>query len=154
MIAAGRGRISTSVAALVDTNVLVYRVDPRFPEKQSRATEVLRHGLATGTILVPHQAVIEFFAAVTRPIHGPDSLLSRADAIQETESLLEQFPIVYPDDQVIRTAIRGMATYGLSWFDAHLWAYADSRGIAEILSEDFQHGRKYGAVRIINPFAD
>ncbi|MFN9367375.1 MAG: PIN domain-containing protein [Planctomycetia bacterium] len=94
------------------------------------------------------------FAAVARPILGPDSLLSRADAIQETESLLEQFPIVYPDDQVIRTAIRGMATYGLPWFDAHLWAYADSRGIAEILSEDFQHGRKYGAVRIINPFSD
>lgn len=81
--------------------------------------------------------MIEFFAAVTRPIHGPDSLLSRADAIQETESLLEQFPIVYPDDQVIRTAIRGMATYGLSWFDAHLWAYADSRASPRFSARTF-----------------
>lgn len=141
------------MAALVDTNVLVYRVDPRFPPKQARATEVLRRGLANGEIRVPHQAVVEFFAAVTRPLPGGQPLLSQIDAIQETESLLEQFPILYPDEQVIRTALRGMATYGLPWFDAHLWAYADSRGIAEILSEDFQTGRTYGTVRVINPFA-
>lgn len=153
LTAGGREGISTLVAALVDTNVLVYRFDPRFPEKQARATAVLRRGIVDGDIRVPHQAVVEFFAAVTRPLQDGHPLLSRADAIQETESLLEQFPILYPDEQVIRTALRGMATYGLSWFDAHLWAYADSRGIAEILSEDFQTGRTYGTVRIVNPFA-
>lgn len=78
----------------------------------------VRQGLATGGVFVPHQAVIEFFAAVTRPLHGGQPMLGRADVIQETESLLEQFPIVYPDDQVVLTALRGMATYGLSWFDA------------------------------------
>jgi AbrB family looped-hinge helix DNA binding protein len=31
---AGRGRISTSPRALVDTNVLVYRYDPRFPGRE------------------------------------------------------------------------------------------------------------------------
>ncbi|HRI63274.1 MAG TPA: hypothetical protein PK156_03530 [Polyangium sp.] len=39
----------------------------------------------------------------------------------------------------------------LSWFDAHLWAYAEHNGIAEILSEDFQAERTYGNVRIRNP---
>jgi hypothetical protein len=29
------------VAALVDTNLLVYRFDPRFPAKQAVATDVL-----------------------------------------------------------------------------------------------------------------
>jgi predicted nucleic acid-binding protein len=46
-----------------------------------------------------------------------------------------------------------MATYGLSWFDAHLWAYADHYGLDELWSEDFQAGRRYGTVRIVNPFA-
>jgi len=32
---------STSVAQLIDTNVLVYRVDARFPAKQETATNVL-----------------------------------------------------------------------------------------------------------------
>jgi predicted nucleic acid-binding protein len=45
-----------------------------------------------------------------------------------------------------------MAAYQLSWFDAHLWAYADHYGLHEILSENFEHGRMYGTVRIRNPF--
>jgi predicted nucleic acid-binding protein len=40
----------------------------------------------------------------------------------------------------------------LSWFDAHIWAYAEFYGLPEILSEDFQHGRLYGTVRSVNPF--
>ena len=41
---------------------------------------------------------------------------------------------------------------GLSWFDAHFWAYAEVHGITELLSEDFQHGRMYGTVTVRNPF--
>lgn len=40
--------------ALVDTNILVYRFDPRFPEKQARATSVLRRGLRDATARIPH----------------------------------------------------------------------------------------------------
>ncbi|MBU6275177.1 MAG: PIN domain-containing protein [Planctomycetes bacterium] len=142
------------MVALVDTNVLVYRFDRRFPAKQARAAEVLRRGIEDGTLRVPHQAVIEFFAAVTKPLAAGRPLLSLSEAIVETEAILTQFPILQPDDQIVRTALRGVATYGLSWFDAHLWAYADSRGIGVILSEDFQAGRTYGTVRVVNPFAD
>ena len=46
----------------------------------------------------------------------------------------------------------GLTRYRLSWWDAHLWAYAEAHGIPEILSEDFQHGRHYGRVRVVNPF--
>jgi predicted nucleic acid-binding protein len=140
------------VVALVDTNVLVYRVDGRFPEKQRRATEVLRRGIAEDGIRVPHQAVVEFFAVVTRPLQDGKRLLSVQEAILETEGILGQFAILYPDDEVVRTALRGMAAYQMSWFDAHLWAFAECFGLPEILSEDFQEGRMYGRVRIVNPF--
>ena len=60
--------------------------------------------------------------------------------------------IIYPNAAVLRTALRGTAAYGLSWFDAHLWAYAEVYGIAELLSEDFQDGRMYGTVTVRNPF--
>jgi len=33
------------VAALVNTNILVYRFDSRFPDKQKAATEILRQGI-------------------------------------------------------------------------------------------------------------
>lgn len=140
------------MAALVDTNILVYRFDARFAEKQEIATALLREGLASDSIRVPHQAIVEFVAATTRPISGGDSLLSPADARREAEELVNQFTIYYPNEAVLRTALRGAAAYQLAWFDAHLWAYAEYYGLSPLYSEDFQHDRAYGTVRVINPF--
>jgi len=139
------------VAALVDTNILVYRFDSRFPEKQKIATEVLRRGIADDSVRVPHQAVVEFIAAVTRPIRG-FSILKQADALREGEEFLKQFTVLYPNEAIVRTAIRGCAAYQLNWFDAHLWSYAEHYGLPEILTEDLQHDRLYGTVRVVNPF--
>jgi predicted nucleic acid-binding protein len=140
------------VSALVDTNVLVYRFDPRQPHKQRRATALLRGGIAGQSLLLCHQTIVEFVAAVTRPLAGGRPLLTMAEAVRETEELCDQFTVLLPDELVLRTALRGAAAYQLAWFDAHLWAYAERYGVPEILSEDFQHGRRYGAVRTVNPF--
>jgi len=137
---------------LVDTNILVYRFDPRFPDKQRIATALLREGIQHDTIRLPHQAIIEFVAATTRPLTGNQSLLTPDAARREAEEFLIQFKVLYPTEDVVRTALRGAAAYQLSWFDAHLWAYAEHFGIPEILSEDFQHDRLYGSVRLRNPF--
>ena len=150
--AAGGERIFTRVAALVDSNILVYRFDTASPRKQARATELLRHGIAEDSLRVPHQAVIEFVAVVTRARGGKGPLLSTPVAYREAEELLSQFVILYPDEALVRTALRGAAAYQLSWYDAHLWAYAEHYGLNELLSEDFEHGRLYGTVRVINPF--
>jgi predicted nucleic acid-binding protein len=141
-----------AAAALIDTNILVYRFDPRFPEKQAIATKLLREGLRTDSVRIPHQAVLEFMAVVTRVRIGAEPLLGQADATRETEALLDQFRILYPSTAVVRTALRGAVTYQLSWFDAHLWAYAECNGILQLISEDFEHGRLYGSVRARNPF--
>jgi predicted nucleic acid-binding protein len=140
------------VAALVDTNVLVYRFDPRFPNKQRIASELLRRGIEEDSIRVPHQAIVEFVAAVTRPLAGPRSLLTPDDARREAEEFLRQFSVLYPNEALLRLAFRGAAAYQLSWFDAHLWAYAEHYGLSELISEDFQHDRLYGTVRAVNPF--
>lgn len=113
------------MAGLVDTNVLVYRFDPYSPDKQRKATKLLRRGIEGLSLRVPHQAVVEFVSAVTRPRSGGPPLLSRSDALREAEELLAQFEILYPTDALVRTALRGAAAYGLPWFDAHLWAYAE-----------------------------
>jgi predicted nucleic acid-binding protein len=143
------------VASLVDSNIVVYRCDPRDPDKQRAADELLRAGIVSGTLVLAHQCVVEFFAAVTRPRRdlGGAPLLSADEARIQAELLLAEFRVVYPNRDVVQTALRGTATYGLSWFDAHLWAHAEVYGFAEILSEDFTHGRHYGTVRVVNPFA-
>ena len=140
------------MAALVDTNVLVYRYDPRFPEKQRRATQLLRQGIAEDAIRIPHQALVEFVAAVTRPARDGAPLLRPEVARREAEDMLAEFEVLYPTEALVRTALRGAAAYQLSWFDAHVWAYAEHYGLSELLSEDFQHDRLYGTVRVVNPF--
>lgn len=141
---------------LIDTNVLVYAYDPRNPGKQRIAVQVLEDGLADDALVLPHQAVVEFVAAVTRPVRelAGGSLLTREVALREAEDLMTQFPLLFPDEAVLRTAMRGALTYQLSWFDAHLWAYAEVFGLDEILSEDFEHGRRYGTVRVRDPFLE
>jgi len=141
------------VASLIDTNILVYRFDPRFPEKQRVATELLRNGIVDGSIALAHQAVVEFVPAVSRPLGDGAPLLDLADARREAEELLSQFEILFPDEDLVRIALRGAAAYRLSWFDAHMWAYAERYGLSELVSEDFQHRRLYGTVQALNPFA-
>jgi predicted nucleic acid-binding protein len=150
---AGQERISTAVAVLVDTNILVYRFDKRFPEKQKIATDILRRGILENSVRVPHQAIVEFMAAVTRPIRGY-VILPPADALREAEEFLLQFPVLYPNEAIVRNAIRGCAAYQFSWFDAHLSGRMQNiTALSEIITEDLQHDRLYGTVRVVNPFA-
>ncbi len=115
------------------------------------ARDLLRQGAADTALRIPHQAMVEFVNAVTkqRPA-GP--FLSHEEAWRQAEDFLNEFQILYPNEKVFRTAMLGMAAYKFPWYDAHLWAYAEHYGLPELLSEDFEHGRKYGSVRVRNPF--
>jgi predicted nucleic acid-binding protein len=66
--------------------------------------------------------------------------------------MLTIFEALCPNEAVVRTALRGAALYQLPWYDAHLWAYAEHYDLSEIISENFAYGRRYGAVKIVNPF--
>ncbi len=140
------------MAALVDTSVLVYVFDPGSPRKQRAACELLEQGLKRDLLRLCHQTIVEFVSAVTRPRRGAKPLMSRTAAYREAEELMAQFAVLYPSEAVVRLALRGAAAYQLSWFDAHLWAYAEHYGLSELYSEDFEHDRLYGAVRAVNPF--
>lgn len=139
------------MASLVDTNILVYRCDPRDTAKRAGARDVLRKGTESGELRIAHQSLVEFISVVMRP-RGGAPLMTREDATRQAEFFIVEFPVLYPNEHVFRIALWGMAAYQLPWFDAHLWAYAEHYGLPEILSEDFQHGRRYGSVTIRNPF--
>lgn len=79
-------------------------------------------------------------------------MLPHDEALREAEELLSTFEILYPNEALVRTALRAAIAYRLEWFDAHLWAYADYYGLQTLVSEDFEHGRMYGGVRVVNPF--
>jgi predicted nucleic acid-binding protein len=108
----------------------------------------------SGELRIPHQALVEFVSSVTQVRSQTQPIMTLADATRQVELFMAEFPVLYPNDSVFRMALRGRAAYGLAWYDAHMWAYAEHYGLPEILSEDFEHGRRYGTVRVRNPFVD
>lgn len=105
-----------TVASLVDTNILVYCYDPGDPEKREAARRLLRKGAAKDELRSPHPAMVEFVNAVTRGRAGGRSLLTREEAWRQAEDLLNEFPVLYPNESVFRTALLGMAAYRFSWY--------------------------------------
>jgi len=88
--------------------------------------------LSTDSIRIPHQAVLEFMAIVTRVRIGIEPLLTQAEARRETEELLDQFRIPDSNPAEVRTDLRGQRVQ-LPWFDAHLWALQSVTGWSSIL---------------------
>jgi len=109
MNAAGTVRNSTAVAFLVDTNILVYRFDPRFPDKQAAARDLLRKGLVEDSARIPHQALLEFVTVVTRVRAGSKPLLAQDEARHETEELMVQFPVLFPNAALLRNGVAGLS---------------------------------------------
>ena len=110
-------RSCTNVAVLIDTDVFVHRYDPRFPRKQEIANMVLRSAIESGQARIPQQVHVEFVAAMN--VVGADSrLLDSSNTLREAEAILAQFPILYPNEAVLRTALLGAVSYGMSWIDA------------------------------------
>jgi hypothetical protein len=67
-----------SAGALIDTNILVYPYNNRFPEKQDIADGLLRRGTAEDSMQLLHQAIIEFVVVATIRRHGPTPKLTCA----------------------------------------------------------------------------
>jgi predicted nucleic acid-binding protein len=88
---------------VVDTNVLVYALDRREPEKRERAREVLRRVGGAGTAALPAQVLSEFGGACLRKLEPrPD-----AEAIRrEVERLMLAFPVLPLTGPVVLEALR------------------------------------------------
>ncbi len=133
-----------------DTNVLVYLFDADAPEKQAGARESLETALERGTVVVSTQVLQEFFVTVTRKLARP---LPAAEAESALRRLME-LAVVQVDPDLILAAAVSARRDRISFWDALILTAASAAGCAEVLSEDLQHGRSFGRVRVVNPFRD
>ena len=132
---------------VLDTNVLVYTVDRREPEKRDRAREVLRRVGASGAVL-PAQVLSEFANVCLRKLEPrPDP----AAVQREIERLLLAFPILPLTGPVVLEALRGVREHLLSYYDAQIWAVARLGQVGVVLSEDFNPGVVLDGVSFANP---
>ncbi len=131
----------------VDTNLWVYRLDQRDPDKAQRVGVWLRQLAADHEIVVSTQVLIELRAVLTRKFK-PE--LSHADT-QRALTAVASFEVVATDHHLVLDAHELAEREQTSWFDALIVEAAIRSGCAILYSEDLSHGRHYTGLRTCNP---
>lgn len=131
-----------------DTNILVYSVDGREPQKQKTALTLYAQAVMDGSFAISTQVLAEFYNATVK---GPKPLLQRDEARIQVQTLARQR--VAPTTAAMVVAATGhVERYQLQWWDAMVLEAALSVGASTLYSEDFQHGQRFGGVTVVNPF--
>ncbi len=133
----------------VDTNVLVYRHDTTDPIKQARAEAWYEFVWRLRLGRLSYQVLQELYATLTRKL-APQFDVQEARAV--VRDLTAWQPIA-ADLALLERAWRLESRYSLSWWDALIVAAAQAGGCRALLTEDLQHGQRFGAVRVVDPFA-
>lgn len=130
----------------IDTNILLYSL-----ELESGKGEIARKILLRSDLVLSVQVLQEFYVQATH-VRRPDAL-SHEIAVKLIEKWM-RFRIQDNTVSVVREALRTKERYQTSYWDASILAAAKEAGCGEVLSEDLNHGQKYGDVSVINPFAE
>ncbi len=133
----------------LDTNVFVYSLDLQSPAKAKVAQDLIRLAVDTEKGLVSYQVVQEFFHVALRRFARPMPL---SDCEQYLAITLRPLLAVQSSALLCGEALRIHSQHGVSWYDALLVAAALEAQCDVLYSEDFQHGRLFGDLKIVNPF--
>lgn len=134
----------------VDTNLWVYRLDRRDPDKSRRIAEWLRARADIDEIVVSTQVLIELRAVLGRKL---TPALPHGDIRRAVEALAA-FEVVHADASLVLDAHELAEMEQLSWFDALIVEAAIRSGCSVLYSEDLGHGRRFGELTIRNPLAE
>jgi predicted nucleic acid-binding protein len=130
----------------LDTNILVYSLDPTDPAKRHRCRELIKGLTAENLGVISTQVLQEFYVASTLKL-GADPLI-----IKDILRSLERFETVIITPVLIKEAIDCSITNRLSFWDALIVVAAESAKCKRLWTEDLNHGQIIRGVRIENPF--
>ena len=130
----------------VDTNVFVYSLDERDPQKQLAAKSWRDELWKTRRGRTSFQVVQECYAQLTRI--WPEK---RQEARAEAKDLLAWRPVAV-DRAILERSWKVQDRYRLSFWDALIVSAAKSTGCRYLLTEDLQAGQELDGVVVVNPF--
>ncbi len=134
------------MVAFFDTNVLVYCTDTTAPDKQARARELVARSAAAGDAVLSTQVLIELFNILTRKQKMP---LATAQALIQAYTA---WPVVDSNVALVSAAIEKSIQHKLSIWDAMVIEAALRTEAQTLYTEDLQHGQRFGALTVVNPF--
>lgn len=135
-----------AVLAFFDTNILVYALDERSGERQRPAYALLEQHLLAGTLVISTQVLQECYSVLTRKIGFPPER-----AIAAMTALAEE-PVVASSAAFVLRAMATAHRSQLSMWDALIVEAALDAGCSLLFTEDLQHGQRFDALTVVNPF--
>jgi predicted nucleic acid-binding protein len=132
-----------------DSNVLVYLFDRNEPEKQAKAIARFTHAMQHDHIVLSTQVLHEFVNVVTRKLKPA---LTMQEASERVKQLCE-FEVIGSHSTSVQAAMALAQQHQISWWDALILEAALRADADLLITEDGQHGRRFGKLRVDNPFA-
>jgi predicted nucleic acid-binding protein len=126
----------------LDTNIIIYAVtDDDY--RCDRAIEVLGQG---GIVSA------QIMSELTNTLMRKFNLRWRdiEEALDKTRAVVDEIRPVTAEIHAVAVTIT--RDHKVSWFDALIVSSALEAGCSELVTEDLQHGRKFGRMKIVNPF--
>ncbi len=138
---------SGKISCFVDTNLLIYAVDPQEPEKRMLIGDLLTRMIKGGQLVLSVQSLNECYRVVT----DRRRLMLPADARRYVANL-SAYCLAPAGYQVTQQAWRIQDATNFKWWDCLLLGAASLAGVKYFLSDDMQHEQKVLAMTILNPF--
>ncbi len=130
----------------LDTNVLIYWMDTSDHAKHADACRWVKAIWENGRGAISWQVLNEFYYNATRklalPVPGARALV---------ESYSQWSPVTF-ELPLLRRAWYWMDRASISYWDALIVAAAETAGCKYLLSEDFQAGRRFDDLTVVDPF--
>ncbi len=135
------------MSVFFDTNILLYADDSDAGAKTGIARDLLRRSLSDRTGVVSTQVLQEFYVNARKKLK-----LDGAAARARIEVYLA-FDVVTVTPSLLLAAVDLHRLDSVSFWDALVIRAAENAGCDTLYSEDLQAGRRFGPVRVVNPFA-
>ena len=131
----------------LDTNVLIYALDPDEPGKRKVSADLLRMTISNHTLTLSPQSLNEAYRVLTqRRVTMP------AAAVRSFLSTLAPWAIAPLDAETTKRAWAVQDETKYSWWDCLMLAAALRAGCRLFVSEDLADGMTVSGMRIANPF--
>lgn len=130
----------------IDSNVFIYSVDKRNPEKMRIAREIITAAVDNQTFTISQQVLNEFANV---------SLKKLSMNVGEVRECIEEFLNINVAEQRLDWTCKALdikRQYNIQFYDSLLLAATSDNGCDEILTEDLADGQTYCGVRAVNPF--
>jgi predicted nucleic acid-binding protein len=133
----------------LDTNIFVYSFDRTAVGKSRRAAQLIQTALKTQKGITSYQVVQEFFNVALQRFAQP---MKTEEAEQYFSTTFRPLLGIHSSQALYLDALHLQSRYRLSWCDSLIVAAAIQAQCELLITEDLQHGQRFGDLRIENPF--